>query len=95
MLSLPHSAKIFPPDRAEARQLVREWNDFMAKLAADHPGRFGNFAAVPLPVSPRMSTVNSVGATCSSWAWSPRIKGSPGSRLRRISIILGMVLCSS
>jgi predicted TIM-barrel fold metal-dependent hydrolase len=31
-----------------ARKLARECNDYGAKLAADHPGRFGNFAAIPL-----------------------------------------------
>lgn len=32
-----------------ARALARETNDFGAKLIADHPGRFGMFATVPLP----------------------------------------------
>lgn len=31
-----------------ARKLARECNDYAAKLVADHPGRFGSFAAVPL-----------------------------------------------
>jgi 6-methylsalicylate decarboxylase len=31
-----------------ARTLARECNDYAAKLAADHPGRFGSFAMVPL-----------------------------------------------
>jgi 6-methylsalicylate decarboxylase len=31
-----------------ARKLARECNDYAARLAADHPGRFGSFAAVPL-----------------------------------------------
>ena len=31
-----------------ARQLARECNDYAARLVADHPGRFGRFAAVPL-----------------------------------------------
>ena len=48
MLSLPHAAQIWPQDRAEARGLAREWNEFMAKLALDHPGRFGVFAALPV-----------------------------------------------
>jgi predicted TIM-barrel fold metal-dependent hydrolase len=32
-----------------ARTLARECNDFGAKLIADHPGRFGLFAIVPMP----------------------------------------------
>jgi predicted TIM-barrel fold metal-dependent hydrolase len=32
-----------------ARKLARETNEFGAKLIADHPGRFGMFATVPLP----------------------------------------------
>ena len=31
-----------------ARKLARECNDYAARLAADHPGRFGSFAMVPL-----------------------------------------------
>jgi predicted TIM-barrel fold metal-dependent hydrolase len=33
----------------EARALARACNDYMAKLRADYPGRFGIFAAVPMP----------------------------------------------
>ena len=36
-------------DGAAARVLARECNGFGAKLVADHPGRFGFFAIVPLP----------------------------------------------
>jgi len=36
-------------DAATARRLARECNDYGAKLARDYPGRFGLFAAVPMP----------------------------------------------
>jgi len=36
-------------DAAEARSLARACNDYAAKLRADHPGRFGIFAAIPMP----------------------------------------------
>ena len=36
-------------DDAQGRRLARDSNDYAAKLAADHPGRFGIFVAVPLP----------------------------------------------
>jgi predicted TIM-barrel fold metal-dependent hydrolase len=36
-------------DDALARRLAREVNEDAARLAADHPGRFGFFASLPLP----------------------------------------------
>jgi 6-methylsalicylate decarboxylase len=36
-------------DPAAASKLARECNDFGALLVRDHPGRFGLFAALPLP----------------------------------------------
>lgn len=48
MLSLPHSVQIWPGRRDEARGLARDWNEYMARLAIDHPGRFGVFAALPI-----------------------------------------------
>ncbi len=36
-------------DNAAACALARESNDYAARLAADYPGRFGVFAALPLP----------------------------------------------
>src|SRR2546427_440379 len=38
-------------DDAGARKLGRECNDYSAKLAADSKGRFGMFAAMPMPSS--------------------------------------------
>ena len=48
VLSLPHAVNIWPADRAQGRRYAREWNDFMAGLGRDHPGRFGLFAALPV-----------------------------------------------
>jgi 6-methylsalicylate decarboxylase len=36
-------------DSAGARRLARECNEYAAKLASDFPGRFGVFAALPMP----------------------------------------------
>lgn len=36
-------------DDAEARELAREVNEFSAKVVAEHPTRFGQFASLPLP----------------------------------------------
>src|SRR5262245_60395610 len=36
-------------DDADARKVARECNDYSAKLAADSKGRFGMFAAMPMP----------------------------------------------
>ena len=36
-------------DDAEARWLARACNEYGAELVADHPGRFGYFASLPLP----------------------------------------------
>src|SRR5438128_7095648 len=36
-------------DKAVTGRLARACNEFAAKLAVDHPGRFGFFAAMPLP----------------------------------------------
>ncbi len=36
-------------DPATARRLARECNEYGVKLARDHPGRFGLFAALPMP----------------------------------------------
>jgi predicted TIM-barrel fold metal-dependent hydrolase len=36
-------------DSADARAMAREVNDYAAQVVADHEGRFGFFATVPLP----------------------------------------------
>lgn len=36
-------------EAAAARRLARGCNEYAARMAADHPGRFGVFAALPLP----------------------------------------------
>jgi 6-methylsalicylate decarboxylase len=46
MISIPN---VYQGDRSVIRGLVRSCNEFAAKLVADHPGRFGLFACLPLP----------------------------------------------
>jgi predicted TIM-barrel fold metal-dependent hydrolase len=48
MLSLT-SPGVWLGDKAEARRLARDSNEFAARLAADHPGRFGVWAILPFP----------------------------------------------
>jgi 6-methylsalicylate decarboxylase len=48
LLSLPHRAAAWRGDRTAARNRARQWNEFMARQASDHPGRFGVFATVPV-----------------------------------------------
>jgi predicted TIM-barrel fold metal-dependent hydrolase len=40
---------VWTPDVQEGRRLARSSNEFMAQMARDFPGRFGLFAAIPLP----------------------------------------------
>jgi len=48
VLSISSPGVHFGDDRS-ARKLAAEVNDFGAKVAADHPDRFGLFASLPLP----------------------------------------------
>ena len=43
------SPGIYFGDIAVTRDLAKQCNDYLAQLAADHPGRFGGFAFLPLP----------------------------------------------
>ncbi len=40
---------VWTGDNAVARGIARACNDYAARLVADHPGRFGIFATLPLP----------------------------------------------
>jgi len=48
MLS-PTSPQVTPLGREAAIQIAREANEYGKKIMADHPGRFGVFATLPLP----------------------------------------------
>lgn len=45
----PTTPQVTPFATADAVRLARESNEFAARLTADHPGRFGVFATLPLP----------------------------------------------
>lgn len=49
ILSVSTPGTGFLTDPGEAAELARRLNDFSAGLAAEHPGRFGYFATLPLP----------------------------------------------
>ncbi len=49
ILSMPNRINVWRSgDQARGRTMARQWNEFMARQASDHPGRFGFFAAVPI-----------------------------------------------
>jgi 6-methylsalicylate decarboxylase len=49
ILSMPNRVNVWRSgDQARGRAMARQWNEFMARQASDHPGRFGFFAAVPI-----------------------------------------------
>ncbi len=47
MISLPHPIEVWPNPN-DTRGLTREWNDYVAKLVTDYPGKFGQFAMLPI-----------------------------------------------
>jgi predicted TIM-barrel fold metal-dependent hydrolase len=49
MVSVSTPGTGFLTDPGEAADLARQLNDFSASLAADHGGRFGYFATLPMP----------------------------------------------
>jgi predicted TIM-barrel fold metal-dependent hydrolase len=49
MLSMPARPGMSFGDAAAARKLCRDTNEYLANLRREHPGRFGMFAALPLP----------------------------------------------
>ena len=48
ILSIPHRGAVWRGDAGRGRATARCWNEFMARQASEHPGRFGVFAAVPI-----------------------------------------------
>jgi 6-methylsalicylate decarboxylase len=45
----PTSPQVTPLGKAAAAKIAREANEYGKKLMAEHPGRFGVFATIPLP----------------------------------------------
>jgi len=48
-ITSPTTPQVTPLGKAAAARVARESNEYAAKLMADHPGRFGVFAMLPLP----------------------------------------------
>ena len=48
----------------EAPQAVAALQRLRQKLVADHPGRFGMFTALPMPISMARSKRSNTGSTC-------------------------------
>ncbi|MFE6922034.1 amidohydrolase family protein [Nocardia sp. NPDC057663] len=49
ILSVSTPGTAFIPDPTEATKLAQSLNDYSANLAAEHPGRFGFLATLPMP----------------------------------------------
>src|ERR1043166_6033763 len=49
IISATVPAEPFYDGTEKSRSVARGVNDFIAKMTADHPGRFGLFAAIPMP----------------------------------------------
>src|SRR5713101_4475342 len=47
--SVSISPSLWFGDIAATRKIARDWNEYAAEMARDHRGRFGIFAALPLP----------------------------------------------
>jgi predicted TIM-barrel fold metal-dependent hydrolase len=49
ILSMPSRSAVWRRgDQQRNRAMARQWNEFSARQATDHPGRFGVFATVPI-----------------------------------------------
>ena len=48
-ITSPTTPQVTPLGREAAAKISRESNEFAKKMEADHPGRFGTFAMLPLP----------------------------------------------
>jgi predicted TIM-barrel fold metal-dependent hydrolase len=48
-ITSPTTPQVTPLGRETAVKIARESNEFAKKMEADHPGRFGTFAMLPLP----------------------------------------------
>ncbi len=48
IISLPHPVTIWPKPQDKQRALARDWNEYVATMGRDHPGKFGLFATLPM-----------------------------------------------